>query len=222
MKTNYSGKYVPQMKHVILSVFIIVALASHDAIAQETVSIGLTKMSVLYRMVENPATIAVSGVSQNDVKAVIDNGSIRVVDKGYSIIPARLGKAVVTVSVKDKIAGTVEFRVKDLPSPVAKVNGHGNATVAKGWLLKAEGITPELEGCDFDYRFKVVSFSVTTINKVGIQFEQVSNSDKFTKEQLDLINKVESGAKIRIENIKVIGPEGSFREPLPDITFTVE
>jgi GldM C-terminal domain len=221
MNKIYAMILIHKMKKVSLALGILFTLAVFSGNTQQTIAIALTKMNVLYRGVDNPATILVSGANQQDIKATIDNGMIKKDNQNYNINPTRLGKAIVTVYVKDKVVGMEEFRVKDLPSPVAKVGNHSSGIVEKAWLATMSGITADCEGSNFDYRFTVISFSVTAIIE-GKEITKTSTSNKFTEEQINLIKNVASNGKVRIEDIRILGPEGSPREPLPGIMFTLK
>jgi hypothetical protein len=209
------------MKKIYIAFVLLFTVTIFLSNSQETVSIGLTKMNVLYLGVDNPATIAVSGAAQKDLKVTTDNGSVKLVKNNFLINPIRLGKAVITVSVKEKLAGTLEFRVRKLPNPVAKVNGHSGGEVAKALILAAGGITAEFQESEFDYHYRVVSFSVTALFG-NMELTRRSSNDKFTSEQLDLIKNVKVGDKFRIDEIMIIGPEGSPRDPLQPIVFKLK
>jgi hypothetical protein len=220
MKNNYSGMMVYPVKQVSLAFFLLFAIAVFSGNTQQIVSIGLTKMNVLYRGVDNPAVVAVSGVRQNDIKLTTNNGTIRQVDNQFILSPTRLGNELITVLVNDKVVGTEEFRVKDLPDPVAKVDNHKSGIVEKDWLLNAVGLTAELEGSDFYFPFKIISFTLSVSDK-EYTYDKMSNSDKFTNEQIELLKKVKVDQKVRIEDIKVMGPEGSPRDLQP-LVFTIK
>ena len=54
-----------------------------------------------------------------------------------------------------------------------------------------------------------------------MQIEKPTNSDKITDEQRKIINGASHNARILFEEIKVMGPEGKPRDPLPTISFTI-
>lgn len=210
-----------QMKLASITMVLLLAIIGFSCKTPKTnfICIQLTKMNILYRGVDNPAKIVVSGISSKDMKVAIDNGAIKELNGSYLLNPAKLGDALVSVFIKDKLIGSETFRVKDLPDPIAKINGHKGGEVEKGWLLAAGGLSAELEGSDFDYKFMIVSFSVS-VAKNGIELTTISNSDKFTDDQIKLLNMLSTGQKVYFENIKVMGPEGTTRN-LHDIVFTI-
>jgi gliding motility-associated protein GldM len=191
------------------------------------VTVSPTKMNVFYRGVDNPVDVAASGFSADKISISLSNGMAKKMSgSSYIINPTKLGNAQVSVLVdidgKKKAMGTLEFRVRDLPSPVANVGGKKYGTVEKGWLGVQDRVTAVLEGSEFDYKYTILSFEVTTMRSGGVEVGDISTSDRITPAQLNIIKGASSGSKIRFEQIKVLGPEGGPRDPLPGITFKVK
>jgi hypothetical protein len=221
MKKPYSLILSHQMRNATLLLIVLFSFAAFHVNSQEIVSVGLLKMNVLYRGVDNPATVTVSGVAQSDIKVKFSNGTFKIVGNNYLLNPTKLGDAVLSVFVKDREVGKAEFRVKDLPDPVAKLKGHRSGTVEKSWLALADKLTVELDGTDYDYRFTVIEFTVTTMSG-GHSLSKMSKSDQFTTDQLNLIKNVNKGEKVLIEDIKIMGPEGSPHSLMDPLVFSVK
>ncbi len=187
------------------------------------VSVSPTKMNVFYRGVDNPIEVASSGFSSDKISISLSNGTYKKIGNGYSVLPVKLGNAIVSVMVdvdgKKREMGHKEFRVKDLPDPVAKVGGKKAGTIGKGLLALQSRITAELEGSEFEYNFKVLEFTVSA-NQGGFTFEKYSKSELITPEQVNLIKNASIGQKVRFEDIKVMGPEGTPRT-LGSITLKI-
>ncbi len=113
------------------------------------------------------------------------------------------------------------FRVKNVPDPVAKVNGLRGGKIRKGMLVAAGQVDVELENFDFDMKFAVESFSVYTVIDGFVQEENDSRKAKFGDAQLRLINKLKRNQVLVIENIIVKGPDGSTRK-LPSLSFRID
>ena len=113
------------------------------------------------------------------------------------------------------------FRVKDVPDPVAKVNGLRSGKVRKNMLLAAGQVDVEMENFDFDLNFTVENFSVYTVVEGYVQEETKSNKARFSDAQLKMINKLKRNQALTIENIIVKGPDGSTRQ-LPSISFRID
>jgi hypothetical protein len=222
MKNSDSFMRTSLFKQASIGLVLLLVIIGYSCKTHETnsICIALTKMNVLFRGVDNPANIAVTGVVSKDMKVTIDNGTIKEVDGSYLLNPVKLGDAVVKVFVNDKLIGSQPFRVKDLPDPVAKVKGKRYGMVDKEWLVTTEGVTAEMENSEFDYSFAIVSFSVS-LERNGKEVIKTSTSNKFTSEQIDFFKTLKPGEKLNIENIQIMGPEGAIRNLQSSIVFKI-
>ncbi len=220
MKNRFNGNLLSQFKGFGLLIGFLFAITTFYSEAQQVVAVSLTKMNVLYRGVDNPAEIAVSGVPAADIQVKLTNGVIKKSGSSYIINPVKLGTAILTVYAKDKEVGKMEFRVKDLNDPVARLGGQKSGTVEKSWLALITKLNVAIDGSDYEYNFKIISFSVSA-NIEGKEIALAANSEKFTNEQMELIRKLKSGNKLTISEIKVMGPEGSPRDIEP-LVFMVK
>ena len=196
-------------------------------VADPAVVISPTKMNVFYVGVDNPVSLAAPGISPEAIEAQITNGTIRKQEDGsYIVRPTVAGKnCAITVFAniqgqKKELQAQV-FRVKDVPDPVAKVNGLRSGKVRKNMLLAAGQVDVEMENFDFDLNFTVENFSVYTVVEGYVQEETKSNKARFSDAQLKMINKLKRNQALTIENIIVKGPDGSTRQ-LPSISFRID
>ncbi len=196
-------------------------------VAAPTVVISPTKMNVFYVGVDNPVSLAVPGISPNLIQTAISNGTIQKRSNGeYVVRPAVAGKPCTITVFANMQGGKRElqkqvFRVKNVPDPVAKVNGLRGGKIRKGMLVAAGQVDVELENFDFDMKFAVESFSVYTVIDGFVQEENDSRKAKFGDAQLRLINKLKRNQVLVIENIIVKGPDGSTRK-LPSLSFRID
>jgi hypothetical protein len=180
-------------------------------------AVSLSKMNVLYLGVDNPVTIAVANYQSSKIRPEITNGKITSKDGGYYnyvIQPKNVGMAILKIYAGDKLISNAEFRVKRVPDPVAKIGGYKSGLIQKDILLNQEILSVDMENFDFDLRFIVTSFKLSTHVK-GIMTGVSSSSNTITQEQKTLIEKAVSGQKIYFEEIKVVGPDGAIRNLAP-------
>lgn len=196
-------------------------------VAEPAVVISPTKMNVFYVGVDNPVSLAAPGISPEAIEAQITNGTITKAQSGSYIVRPKVAGKECEITVFANVQGqkrelqTQRFRVKDVPDPVAKVNGLRGGAIRKNVLIAAGRVDAEMENFDFDMKFTVDNFSVyTTIDGYG-QEETRSNKANFSDAQIKLINKLRRGQTLMIENIIVKGPDGSTRK-LPSIPFKIE
>ena len=114
--------------------------------------------------------------------------------------------------------GSMAFRVKLLPVPIAKVAGKTGGNIEKNVLLAQAGVSADLEDFLFDLRYIVTQFTVGVSTEKGDKNVQ-SNSARFTPEQKELLTSLDNGARVFITNIKANGPNGVV--DLRDIHFTI-
>jgi len=197
---------------------------SEYQVAEAALVVSPTKMNVFYIGVDNPVDISVPGVPGDKVIPSISRGQIRKVGNSYIVNVSETGK--VNINVTADIGGTKksmppkEFRVKQVPDPIAKVGGiKGAGSLTKNEFLAQYGVLAELENFDFDLKFKVTEFTLsTTVN--GFVKESAAKSEKFTPDQLKIIQSANKSQKIYIENVTAVGPDKKPRK-LGSIALTV-
>jgi len=196
-------------------------------VAEPAVVISPTKMNVFYVGVDNPVELAAPGISPDAIEPQITNGKIsRQADGSYVVRPGVPGKPC-SITVYAKMQGqkrelqTQHFRVKEVPDPVAKVNGMKGGKIKKNVLLGAGKVEVELENFDFDMTFTVENFSIYTVVDGYVQEETKSDKQKFSAAQQKMINKLRRNQALTIENIIVKGPDGSTRK-LQSLSFRID
>lgn len=194
-------------------------------VAKPAAVVSATKMNVFYLGVENPVSVSVSGFADDQVIPSISQGSITKASTGGYIVKATTaGTATVSVNVKtdngSKSMGSAEFRVKRLPSPIAKVAGKSGGLISKNELAAQKFVKAEMENFDFDLVVRVTGFNVTaTIN--GFVQDQASRSASITPEQSSIISRAKGGDKVYFDNVKAYMPDGTTRD-LGSIAFKLQ
>lgn len=196
-------------------------------VAEPNVVVSPTKMNVFYVGVDNPVSVSAPGFTSDRIRASISNGNGRLVQKGgeYIAQPQVVGRPA-KVLVEANFDGewralrTVDFRVKPIPDPVAKVADMNGGKIKKNLLLAQTGVDAVMDNFDFDLEFKITGFTVSTIRK-NFTVDEVSRSDTFTPEQLKLFRDLRRNNKVYIEDIRAVGPDGVTRN-LPAIVFRIQ
>lgn len=193
-------------------------------VAEGGVVVSPTKMNVFYLGVDNPVDVSVAGVSPDKISIDVTNASSTSLgNSSYIVRPKRPGNSFVTVyAVVDgsrREMGKKEFRVKKVPDPVPKVNGISSGGISKNVLLAQVGVAAEMENFDFDLKFTVTEFVLST-NIGGFLREESSNSYKFTKAQKGIVEMLNKGQRVYIQDIKAVGPDGTPRS-LPAVALLI-
>lgn len=114
--------------------FIVIALLAGTAFSygQMNVSVAPIKMNVLYIGVDNPVSIAVSGAADDKITVSIVGGGGTVSKTGDGLYNARVTSptdaCTMNVYVDRKLAGSSNFRVRNMPMPSATVGGLASGT----------------------------------------------------------------------------------------------
>jgi len=198
-------------------------------VGKPSATISPTKMNVMYVGIANPVKVSADGVASENLLVTMTNGGrIEKAGDDYMAYPSKLdatGKStLITVSAKvggeTKPMGSMEFRVKAVPPPIAEISGKNGGDLRKEDLLVEEGIFAELKDFDFDLKFKVTQFDVSIS---GTYDKTIPSKDnKFTSEQKAQFSKLSTGSLIYIDNIMAKGDDGQPARPLAPISFKIK
>ncbi len=182
-------------------------------VAAKTAVVSPTNMNILYLEVDNPLKISVPGYTAVEISALISNGKVSATKRSlgeYSAKPSKKGKAVVSlyakVEGKRTKMGQMEFRVKEVPPPKAKVqfaiSANGVLVIDKMKMVNAGGLGAELKDFDFKgVRYVITSYRLSGVYK-GEQMKEDTKGPQFTSKMINIIKNTKSGNAITISNIK--------------------
>lgn len=195
-------------------------------VAEPSLVVSPTKMNVFYAGIENPVAISVPGIPESDIRPRITNGAtIKPNSEGYIVVPTKRSGTVsvqvyADIDGQQKSMGAMEFRIKTVPSPIAKVMGQSSGTISKAMLSNAPSVYAELEDFVFDLKFTITKFTLVAQDGIYTR-EYNSTSGAFTREQKAAIKSAKRGSRITIENIEARGPDGTDK-PLSPIVFKLK
>ena len=123
-------------------------------VAAPSATISATQMNVLYIGVDNPISISVPGANSKDIEASMTNGTLKKVKDGeYIATVTKPGKSVISVAAvvggKKMNMGSMDYRVKTIPKPTAKVGNYEGGRIPKESLLAQGGLRVSMEGFDY-------------------------------------------------------------------------
>ncbi len=164
--------------------------------------VSADKMNVVYRGVENPITISIPGVSDNNVKASAE-GLKQVKGTKYLLSPGKGKEVVINITGKTSDGTVIKsppvtFRIKDIPPPVATIRKqYGTIKLPKSSLAKSF-VAASLVDFDFDLKLRVSGFKV----KVPGQSTVVVKGAKFDAKAQKALLKAKRGDVISIFDVK--------------------
>lgn len=192
----------------ILGILLFFLSLSFIATAQN-VAIANAKMNVVYIGVENPMEIAVSGYPAEAIRVKVEQGTITGENGKYNWTVTTPGTATISVNVnengKEKEIYSMQYRVKRIPDPVAKV-GDGDPMMTVGYIQAQLGVQAILENFDFDAVCEVESFVMTVVRPQADPVDVNNKGGDFEAAAKRLIAMLEPGSIIYIENIKAKCP----------------
>jgi len=193
-------------------------------VAPPSLSVSATKMNVFYIGVDNPVSISAGGVSPDQINATISNGTITRSGSEWVVRPATAGKATVSVNAKlgdrMKSMGVKEYRVKNVPDPIAFIANSNGGGVSRDLVL-ASAIIPRMPpDFEFDLNFTIISFKFSG-NAKGDIIDYAAAGNSLTPDMKTFIRNARRGAKVILEDIMAKGPDGKTRR-LNSIVLTLQ
>lgn len=198
-------------------------------VTKPSVTMSATRMNVFYRGLDNPFDIGGSGIPKEDLEVEMTNGKVIKKGDSYVIRPTELDeqgkrtKVLVYANIggSRKLVGTTDWRVKQVPPPVAQIGGRSGGTIRKEVLEIQDGILAIMEDFDFDYKYKVTRFNMQFSGAAGYVDVKPATGNRFTAEQKDRIKRLQPNSVIYIDNIQVVGDNGETRD-LDPISFKIQ
>lgn len=187
--------------------------------------VSADKMNVFYIGVDNPVSASITGIRKDATKVSMSGGTIKGAGGNYTVRVNSPGKATVNVSGPKATGGTysgsVEFRVKRIPDPTAKLGNKAGGAMGSGEMRAQRGVLAVLEDFDFDARFNVLGFEMTYA-KPRQDLQVITNQGpSFGGPAMGMINKASVGDIFYFDNIRVKGPDGTTRK-LPTMSFKIK
>ena len=197
-------------------------------VGKPSVTISPTKMNVFYLGIPNPIKVSVPGVASENLDVSVTNGRIEKSGGDYLVYPSKvdvLGKStsvsvMATMNGEKRSMGSMVFRVKEVPTPIATIGGKNGGNLRKEELMAEDGIFAELKDFDFDLKFKVTQFDVNLSGAGGYERKYTTTGNRFSAEQKSQFSKLAQGSLIYIDNIMAKGDDNTDR-PLAPISFKI-
>lgn len=202
-----------------LLIFISLLFLTLSSGAQNTAVVAADKMNVLYAGIDNPISVAVPGVPDDQVSVSVTGATITKKEPGKYVIsnlqnPASFPEVIVNVMVAGKMIGSSIFRVKRFSDPLATLNDGSKSNhkyyITKDDLLKAGQLNVLFDSPFDDLNFTIVSYTIS-ISEMGFLKEFECTGNKFSEAAIKQISMAVPGQVYYFENIKVKGPDGSVR-----------
>jgi len=188
--------------------------------------ISADKMNVVYRGLDNPISISVPGIGENNIKATVKNGNqLKSKGKGkYDLTPGLEDELEISVSAKISPQKTIKtkkiFRIKTLPAAQGSIRGRFNRISMPSSSLPNITLGANYPDFMYDLNLKVISFKVAVPGEFAVEVK----GDRMTQQAQKLLKKARRGDKIDIYDIKAKIIENNYilEKYCIDITVIVD
>ncbi|MEM7163496.1 MAG: gliding motility protein GldM [Bacteroidota bacterium] len=191
---------------------------SEFLVARPAAVISPTKMNVFYRGLNNPLNISVPGIPAEDLRVSISGGNA-VTKQGNGsyvakISPSSPREVSVTVSAEIdgniKAMGSMKFRTKQLPKPMATVSGKkGYIKMRKADVKIIPGVRTSY-GPDFLFELPIETkrFKMSFYSKAGNSSTLQANGSRITGDMKEILQNIRSGDRVEFHDIRAKGKDG--------------
>jgi len=171
--------------------------------------VSADKMNVVYRGIENPITVSMPGVPENNISASVPGHTFTKKSGSTYILKPGTGKEL-AVKVNGTIEGetfssTTPFRIKSLPRPTPTIRGQiqqGGAVKMPRAALEVSAVGAIFEDFDFDLSPVVKRFTMSVPGQASI----VVNGDRLNAAAKKSLNLAKTGDLIQFFDIKADVP----------------
>jgi gliding motility-associated protein GldM len=163
--------------------------------------ISADKMNVVYRGVDNPISVSIPGVPADKVNASAPGMRSAGKQGSYILRPGAGGTVKITASGKlsdgKTVSSSVDFRIKNLPSPTGMIRSETNAKGPRS-SLEASTVSAIMQDFDFPISVTVKQFNL----KVPGSPTVVVQGNRMSAAALSAIKKAGKGDVVTISEIK--------------------
>lgn len=206
-----------------LLIFIAMGTFAFSNFSYPTVSIAVDKMNVLYIGVDNPLTVAVAGVTSEKTKVESEDLELGNQGDGHYIARAtKPGTAIIKVTAKGHATKEIEFRVKRIPDPIAKINKSHGGNISAEVFKKTEGVDAMLDRFDFDASCVVERYNMTVVPKQEDPVESINIGAKYNEKSKALLEKIKAGDIIYFDNVKCQCPGDAEVRAINSMVFKIK
>jgi hypothetical protein len=135
---------------------------------------------------------------------------------------AKTAKISISAKVDGKIKtlGGMDFRIKRVPSPTAKIGNTDGGVINKNLLLAAGAIIPNMpEDFEFNLNFEILSYTFLVSRSGDISTRDI-RGNVLPQDVKSIISSMKRGERVWFENIIARGPDGNRR--LNNISLIVQ
>ncbi len=199
-------------------------------VAAPSATVSPTNLQLFYIDIENPISVSVPGASLKDITVTASGAGAqlkKVEDGKFTVKPTKQGESCI-INVKAKIAGkemdmgSMRFRTKPIPKPVAMIGQYKDGRVDKNSILAQGKVKIDKGDFEFPVRYTTKSYKVNIYSGGDIQPPMVVNGERFSDEVIAKIKKARRGSTLVISEIRAVSSTGGEVSPVnSSISITI-
>ncbi|MFK7946150.1 MAG: GldM family protein [Saprospiraceae bacterium] len=205
-----------------IQMLVLVFLISINFLNAQHATVANTKMNVVYIGVDNPISVAISGYSAEDIDVQVSDGEIEGKAGKYIWRVSTPGNAKITVSANGQVIETFDYRIKRIPDPVAVVGKTMSGSISAATLKAQSGVNSVINNFDFDARCETVSYVITVVRKNADPIDSPNKGAAFSGTARSLINMVQAGDIVYIENVRCRCPGDAAARKINSIVLKIK
>ncbi len=192
-------------------------------VGERSVTAAADKMNVFYVGVDNPLSISAAGVPSSQVQVTAQGAKIKKMTNGkYNVTASKTGKAIITVAGGGLAPTKFEYRVKPIPTPVAKLGDKTAGTLTPAAIKIHDRLFPHLERFDFEARCKISGFELTRLPKGDDPQFQQNRGGRFNSAVKNIIKRAQRGDVFYFDNVKAKCPGDQYQRTLNSLVFNIK
>lgn len=188
-------------------------------------AIQLDKMNVFYMGFDNPVSIVVRGVPEQEVRIeTSDNLTIQKYGNyHYNVRPSMVGEATITVSGGKLKPVTFKYRVKRIPDPAVRLGAmYRSGAIPNGAFRAQAGLAAVIENFDIDAKCEMVSYKVIHLRKGQLIAEVTNNGARYNPAVQAVIDAAMPGDTYIFDEIKVRCPGDAVPRAMEGLTVVIK
>lgn len=188
-------------------------------------AIQLDKMNVFYMGFDNPVTIVVRGVPEQEVRIeTSDNLSIQKSGNcHYTVRTSMVGEATITVSGGKLKPVTFKYRVKRIPDPVLRLGAmFQSGSIPVGTFRAQGGLAAVLENLDIDAKCEMVSYKVIHLRRGQLVAEAENTGARYKPAAQAVIDAAMPGDTYIFDEIKTRCAGDQVTRFMGSVTYVIK
>lgn len=192
-------------------------------VGERSVTTSADKMNVFYVGVDNPFSVSAAGVSSGNVSVSADGVAISKKSNGkYNVKPSKPGEATITVSGGGLDPTTFKYRVKPIPTPIARIGDQSSGTMKPNVFKAYKKVYPHLENFDFDAVCNIQGFEIVRVDKHGDVFDNKNRGGGYNDNTRRIVDMAKRGDTYYFDNIRAKCPGDQYSRKLNGLVFRIQ